>query len=120
MPSGQRRGRDFFRAAGPWLPRTRPRGDAGAYNPPPRAREPMSRPHSQPPEQDAPTAQIRGPRNVPELDPPGRLLLGPGPSPVHPRVTRALGAPALGHLDPALLELLSETSVLLRGVFRTL
>jgi alanine-glyoxylate transaminase/serine-glyoxylate transaminase/serine-pyruvate transaminase len=80
----------------------------------------MSRPHSQPPEQDAPTAQIRGPRNVPELDPPGRLLLGPGPSPVHPRVTRALAAPALGHLDPALLELLSETAVLLRGVFRTL
>jgi len=80
----------------------------------------MSKPHSQPPEQDAPTAQIRGPRNVSELDPPGRLLLGPGPSPVHPRVTRALAAPALGHLDPALLELLSETAVLLRGVFRTL
>jgi len=72
-----------------------------------------------PPEQDAPTAQIRGPRNVAELDPPVRLLLGPGPSPVHPRVTRALGAPALGHLDPALIELLGETSSLLRGVFRT-
>ncbi len=27
-----------------------------------------------------------------ELDPPARLLLGPGPSPVHPRVMRALGA----------------------------
>jgi alanine-glyoxylate transaminase/serine-glyoxylate transaminase/serine-pyruvate transaminase len=54
-----------------------------------------------------------------ELDPPARLLLGPGPSPVHPRVTRALGAPALGHLDPALLRLLDETRLLLRGVFRT-
>ena len=54
-----------------------------------------------------------------ELDPPSRLLLGPGPSPVHPRVMRALSAPALGHLDPALLELLDETSGLLRGVFRT-
>ena len=32
---------------------------------------------------------------------------------------RALAAPALGHLDPALLELLDETSGLLRGVFRT-
>ena len=54
-----------------------------------------------------------------ELDPPARLLLGPGPSPVHPRVTRALGAPALGHLDPALLKLLEEARVLLRRVFRS-
>ena len=54
-----------------------------------------------------------------ELDPPARLLLGPGPSPVHPRVTRALSAPALGHLDPALLQLLSESRRLLQGVFRT-
>jgi len=59
------------------------------------------------------------PENVAELDPPGRLLLGPGPSPVHPRVTRALAAPALGHLDPALLQYLRETSGLLRSVFRT-
>jgi alanine-glyoxylate transaminase/serine-glyoxylate transaminase/serine-pyruvate transaminase len=54
-----------------------------------------------------------------ELDPPARLLLGPGPSPVHPRVTRALAAPALGHLDPALLAMLEECRVLLRRVFRT-
>lgn len=54
-----------------------------------------------------------------ELDPPARLLLGPGPSPVHPRVTRALAAPALGHLDPALLEMLEESRTLLRNVFRT-
>jgi alanine-glyoxylate transaminase / serine-glyoxylate transaminase / serine-pyruvate transaminase len=73
----------------------------------------------EPPEEDAPTAQIRRPRNVPELDPPTRLLLGPGPSPVHPRVLRALAAPPLGHLDPALLELMSDTGGLLRGVFRT-
>ena len=71
-------------------------------------------------EDDAPTAQLKKPRNVAELDPPGRLLLGPGPSPVHPRVMRALAAPALGHLDPALLQMLEETSGLLRGVFRTL
>ena len=72
-----------------------------------------------PAEDDAPTAQVRRPKNVAELDPPSRLLLGPGPSPVHPRVTRAMAAPALGHLDPALLELLEQTSGLLRGVFRT-
>ncbi len=57
--------------------------------------------------------------SVGELDPPARLLLGPGPSPVHPRVTRALAAPALGHLDPALLRMLEETRGLLRQVFRT-
>jgi alanine-glyoxylate transaminase/serine-glyoxylate transaminase/serine-pyruvate transaminase len=57
--------------------------------------------------------------SVGELDPPARLLLGPGPSPVHPRVTRALSAPALGHLDPALLRMLEESRVLLRRVFRT-
>src|SRR5574341_1539521 len=34
-------------------------------------------------EDDAPTAQVRRPKNVAELDPPSRLLLGPGPSPVH-------------------------------------
>ncbi len=80
----------------------------------------MTTPH--PPktaEDDAPTAQVRKPKNVAELDPPSRLLLGPGPSPVHPRVMRALAAPALGHLDPALVQMLEETSGLLRGVFRT-
>ena len=54
-----------------------------------------------------------------ELDPPARLLLGPGPSPVHPRVMRAMAAPVLGHLDPALLTMLGETRALLRDVFET-
>jgi alanine-glyoxylate transaminase/serine-glyoxylate transaminase/serine-pyruvate transaminase len=54
-----------------------------------------------------------------ELDPPPRLLLGPGPSPIHPRVMRALAAPVLSHLDPALLRLLDETRALLRQVFGT-
>lgn len=54
-----------------------------------------------------------------ELNPPERLLLGPGPSPVHPRVMRALSAPVLGHLDPALIRLLDDTRGLLRQVFRT-
>ena len=37
-----------------------------------------------------------------------RLLLGPGPSPVPPRVMRAMMAPVLGHLDPALLDLMDD------------
>jgi len=54
-----------------------------------------------------------------ELNPPARLLLGPGPSPVHPRVMRAMAAPLLGHLDPALIRMLDETRGLLQQVFRT-
>lgn len=49
-----------------------------------------------------------------------RLLLGPGPSPVSPRVLRALSHPTLGHLDPQFLALLDDVNVRLRGVFGTL
>jgi len=51
--------------------------------------------------------------------PPHRLLLGPGPSLVHPRVLRALSAPLLGHLDPAFLSVMNDIQVLLRLVFQT-
>jgi alanine-glyoxylate transaminase/serine-glyoxylate transaminase/serine-pyruvate transaminase len=51
--------------------------------------------------------------------PPRRLLLGPGPSMVHPRVLRALSTPLLGHLDPAFLAIMDDIQVLLRFVFQT-
>ena len=54
-----------------------------------------------------------------ELAPPARLLLGPGPSPVHPRVLQALAAPTLGHLDPAFLAWMDELQQLLRALFCT-
>jgi alanine-glyoxylate transaminase/serine-glyoxylate transaminase/serine-pyruvate transaminase len=57
--------------------------------------------------------------NVPELAPPLRLLLGPGPSMVHPRVLRAMSTPLLGHLDPKFLEIMNEVQAQLRAVFRT-
>jgi alanine-glyoxylate transaminase/serine-glyoxylate transaminase/serine-pyruvate transaminase len=50
---------------------------------------------------------------------PRRLLLGPGPSPVPPRVLAALAQPTLGHLDPALLALLDELRDGLRACFGT-
>ena len=56
---------------------------------------------------------------MPELNPPSRILLGPGPSNVHPRVNQAMIAPMLGHLDPAFLKIMDETKELLRAVFRT-
>jgi alanine-glyoxylate transaminase/serine-glyoxylate transaminase/serine-pyruvate transaminase len=57
------------------------------------------------------------PSNV--FPPPERLLLGPGPSQVHPRVLEALGLPLLGHLDPAFVALMEETKRMLRVVFGT-
>lgn len=54
-----------------------------------------------------------------EFLPPRRLLLGPGPSTVHPRVLRAMSAPLLGHLDPAFLVVMNEIQTLLRQVFAT-
>jgi alanine-glyoxylate transaminase/serine-glyoxylate transaminase/serine-pyruvate transaminase len=54
-----------------------------------------------------------------QLNPPERILLGAGPSPVPQRVLRALAAPTLGHLDPQFLAILDETCGLLRQVFRT-
>jgi alanine-glyoxylate transaminase/serine-glyoxylate transaminase/serine-pyruvate transaminase len=53
------------------------------------------------------------------VQPPERLLLGPGPSNPHPSVLRAASAPVLGHLDPAYLAVLGETAEMLRQVFTT-
>ncbi len=57
--------------------------------------------------------------NIDELDPPYRLLMGPGPSEVPPRVLRALTAPTVGHLDPYYLRVMNETRDLLKALFRT-
>ena len=48
-----------------------------------------------------------------------RLLLGPGPSMVHPRVTRAMVTPVVGHMDPQFFAVMDETQALLRQVFQT-
>ena len=49
---------------------------------------------------------------------PQRLLLGPGPSPVSPRVMRALAAPVVSHLDPYLLEVMDRIRIRLAATFR--
>jgi alanine-glyoxylate transaminase/serine-glyoxylate transaminase/serine-pyruvate transaminase len=53
------------------------------------------------------------------VTPPRRILMGPGPSDIPPRVLAALGAPTVGHLDPYFLEIMDETQTMLRQVFRT-
>jgi len=59
------------------------------------------------------------PRAFGDLDPGERILMGPGPSNVHPRVLQAMAAPCIGHLDPKFLEIMDETQELLRYVFQT-
>src|SRR5690349_10082435 len=53
------------------------------------------------------------------FNPPKRLLLGPGPSPVDDRVLAAMAAPVLGHLDPLFLQCMDDVQSLLRYVFET-
>lgn len=51
--------------------------------------------------------------------PPARLLLGPGPSNVPPRILAALARPTIGHLDPRFVAMMDEVKVLLQQAFRT-
>lgn len=50
---------------------------------------------------------------------PQRILMGPGPSDVPPRVLEAMGRPTIGHLDPVFLQLMDEIRNMLQKVFRT-
>lgn len=63
-------------------------------------------------------ARREAPRFGP-LRPPDRLLMGPGPSNVHPRVLEAMSTPLIGHLDPAFIRLMNEVQELLRYTFRS-
>ena len=55
----------------------------------------------------------------PELQISRRILLGPGPSDVHPRVLRALSTPLVGHLDPEFVARMERVKQMLRDTFRT-
>jgi alanine-glyoxylate transaminase / serine-glyoxylate transaminase / serine-pyruvate transaminase len=57
--------------------------------------------------------------NLDALRAPPRLLFGPGPSLVAPRVYEAMAQPIVGHLDPFFLDLLEEVRSLLGYVFST-
>lgn len=51
--------------------------------------------------------------------PPQRVLMGPGPSDVYPRVLEALGRPTIGHLDPEFVTLMNDIKGLLQHVLQT-
>jgi alanine-glyoxylate transaminase / serine-glyoxylate transaminase / serine-pyruvate transaminase len=55
---------------------------------------------------------------LPTLDPPERLLCGPGPTNVEPSVLEAMRKPMLGHLDPHLHDILLEVVEMLRRAWR--
>lgn len=54
-----------------------------------------------------------------DLNPPPRLLMGPGPVGVDPRVLRAMSMPMLGQFDPAFTAYMNETMELLRQLYQT-
>jgi alanine-glyoxylate transaminase / serine-glyoxylate transaminase / serine-pyruvate transaminase len=56
---------------------------------------------------------------APKVNPPLRTLLGPGPSPVNPRVLQTLSLPVIGHLDPVFLKIMDESMAMLRELFQT-
>ena len=53
------------------------------------------------------------------IDPPPRLLMGPGPVNAHPRVLRAMSSPLIGQYDPVMTGYMTETMALYRQVFDT-
>lgn len=53
------------------------------------------------------------------IDPPRRLLLGPGPQNAHPRVHSAMALPQVGHMDPSFMHIMEETKSLLKYVWQT-
>lgn len=54
-----------------------------------------------------------------ELDPEPRLLMGPGPVDVYPRVLRVMSTPLQGQFDPQFTQYMNEVQVLYRQVFET-
>lgn len=54
-----------------------------------------------------------------QLNPPTRLLMGPGPINADPRVTRATASALTGQFDPWMTDTMNETMALYRSVFNT-
>src|SRR5215831_3150170 len=59
------------------------------------------------------------PQSYPPLQAPARLLFGPGPSMVAPRVYQAMSQPVVGHLDPFFFQTVEEVRSLLGYAYST-
>lgn len=49
----------------------------------------------------------------------GRLLMGPGPSNVNPRVWRAMSTPLMGHIDPDFLMVMDDIKAMTQKTYQT-
>lgn len=58
-------------------------------------------------------------RSLEQINPPARLLMGPGPINADPRVLRAMSSQLVGQYDPAMTEYMNQTMALYRQVFCT-
>ncbi|HTY65918.1 MAG TPA: alanine--glyoxylate aminotransferase family protein [Alphaproteobacteria bacterium] len=56
---------------------------------------------------------------IADLNPPPRILMGPGPVDADPRVLRAMSMPLLGQFDPAFTAYMNEAMELYRRVYQT-
>jgi alanine-glyoxylate transaminase/serine-glyoxylate transaminase/serine-pyruvate transaminase len=59
------------------------------------------------------------PESYPPLQPPKRLLLGPGPTTVEPRVYAAMQLPIVSHVDPYFYQVTEEIRLMLGPIFGT-
>lgn len=48
-----------------------------------------------------------------------RVLMGPGPSDVHPRVLKAMATPLVGHLDPEFLKVMDDIKAMTQDTLKT-
>ena len=51
--------------------------------------------------------------------PPSRVLMGPGPADVHPRILEAMSRSTIGHLDSAFIDMMDEIKEMLKYAFKT-
>lgn len=57
--------------------------------------------------------------NYSELNTSPRILMGPGPSDMHPRVYKALSTQMIGHLDPEFVAIMDEVKGMVQATFQT-
>ncbi|KAJ1619458.1 pyridoxal phosphate-dependent transferase [Pavlovales sp. CCMP2436] len=66
-----------------------------------------------------PKAKLAPPPDFGQLNPPPRLMLGPGPSNAWPRVYTAMATPMVGHMDAHFIKLMEEAKDMLRYTWQT-
>jgi len=58
-------------------------------------------------------------KHLEELKVSNRILMGPGPSDVNPRVLKAMSTPLIGHLDPEFVQIMDEIKEMAKQTFLT-